>query len=90
MAKNTTNSINAGKKVSEADLLNEIKAAAEEFKAEKLVKASVPKSYQKFVGETLPLRINGVGIVLPVDSSTHEIPESFADHLREYLNNLTT
>jgi hypothetical protein len=87
---NTTKSINEGKRVTDRELSSQIDKAAKVFSDEKKVKTSIPKSYSRFIGETLPLRINGVGIVLPVDGSTHEIPESFANQLRDYLNNLTT
>lgn len=86
---NTTKSI-TGKRVSDSELQAEIKAAAKLLTDEVKVKVSIPKSYEKFIGETLFLSINGVHIVLPVDGSAHEIPETFADQLREYLNNLTT
>jgi hypothetical protein len=89
MAKNTTATINAGVKVTDGQILNEVREAAKVFADEKLVKASIPKGHAKFIGETLPLRINGVGIVLPVDGKQYSIPESFANHLQEYLNNLT-
>jgi hypothetical protein len=90
MAKNTTESINEGKKVSDIEINNEVKVAAAMLADETKVKVSIPKSYSKFIGESLPICINGACIVLPVDGSTNEIPETFADLLREYLNNLTT
>jgi hypothetical protein len=90
MAKNTTATIAEGKKFSDVELQAEVKAANDVFKEERLVKTSIPKSYQKFIGETLPVGINGSFIVLPVDGTTHEIPETFADFVREYLNNITT
>lgn len=90
MARNTVESINEGQRVSENDLQAEVKEAARKLGEETKVKVSIPKSYAKFIGDTLPLGINGTFIVLPVDGTTVEIPETFADHLREYLNNITT
>jgi hypothetical protein len=87
---NTTKTIAEVKKVSDLELNAEIKAAAQLLADEVKVKVSIPKSYGRFIGDTLPICINGACIVLPVDGSTQEIPTAFADHLREYLNNLTT
>lgn len=89
MAKNTTKSINEGKKITNAELETQLKKAAESFGKEPTVEVSVPKNFQKYIGETLPIRINGVGIVLPVDGTKHKIPQSFSEHLSDYLNNLT-
>lgn len=88
MAKNTTENINSPK-VDEKELEQQIKNAANAFKAEKLVDASIPKNYLKSIGPTLPIGINGVFIVLPVDGTKHKIPQSFKDHLDAYLDNLT-
>lgn len=90
MAKNSTTSIAEGVKVSDTEIQNEVKEAGKKFGDEPKQKVSIPKNYQKFIGETLPLSINGVTIVLPVDGTQHEIPETFAELLREFINNLTT
>jgi hypothetical protein len=84
--KNTTKSLTEGQ-VTDKELQAQIKKAADVFKSEKLVNVSVPKTFEKYTGPTLPIGINGVFIVLPVDGSEHPVPESFAKHLKEYLNN---
>lgn len=76
--------------VNEKELENQIKKAAEAFEKEKLVQVSINTNLQKNIGESLPLGINGVRIVLPVDGSKHKIPESFANLLNDYLANLKT
>lgn len=86
---NTTKSVKTPK-VSNKELNNQIKRAAEAFGKEDMVEVSINKNFQKNIGESLPLGINGVRIVLPVDGSKHKIPKSFARILDDYLANLTT
>lgn len=86
---NTTKSIQKPQ-TNNADLKKQIKKAAAVFEKEEMVEKSIPKQFQKHIGPSLPLGINGVRIVLPVDGTKHKIPKSFANLLDEYLNNLTT
>lgn len=88
MAKNTTESL-LKPQVNDKELQDQINKAALVFKGEKKVKVSIPKALEKHLGPTLPIGVNGVFIVLPVDGSTHEINETHADHLKDYLANLT-
>lgn len=69
-------------------IVESLKRAQEKFKGEKQVTVSVPKNLQRAVGQTLFLSINGVSIVLPVDGSKHKVPESFKNHLDQYIANL--
>lgn len=87
MAKNTTKSMNEPQ-VTDKDLQEQINKAGAAFKGEKKVKVSIPKALQKHLGPTLPIGVNGVFIVLPVDGTTHEVNETHAAHLQEYLNGL--
>lgn len=88
MAVNTTKSATTLKETAVRELDNQIKVAAKALKSEKLVKASIPKAFEKNIGPTLPLGINGVQIVLPVDGKEYEIPASFKKLLNEYIDNL--
>jgi hypothetical protein len=85
---NTTKSVTESK-VSDAQLQADIKRAAQIFKGEKMKSVSINKNYQKFIGTELPMRINGVLIVLPVDGTKHNVPETFANHIEDYLSNIT-
>lgn len=86
---NTTKSINEGKKISEKDLQGQVNKAAEKLGKEALVEVSIPKNLKPKIGETLPIGINGSFVVLPVDGTKHKIPKTLADHLQDYLANLT-
>lgn len=89
MAVNTTKTAAAvAKETAVKDLEKSIKEAANALKSEKMVKVSVPKAFERHLGPTLPMGINGVMIVLPVDGKEYEVPKPFADHLREYLDGL--
>lgn len=59
-----------------------------DFDKEPKVSVSIPKNLANRIGRTLPLGINGVRIVLPVDGTKHEVPKSFADLLQDYLANV--
>jgi hypothetical protein len=88
MAVNTTKLAANQKETAERDLEKQVKEAAAALKAEKLVKASIPKALEKHIGPTLLLGINGVQIVLPVDGKEYEIPTPFKTVLNEYIENL--
>lgn len=89
MSTNTTDSL---KEIDESTN-KKIEASLEEAKQkavkEKQVTVSIPKNLESKIGKTLFLAVNGVHVVLPVDGSKHKVPESFAENLQEYLNNLT-
>ena len=88
MAINTTKSASQVKETAIRDLEKQIKDAAAALKSEKLVKASIPKALEKHIGPTLPIGLNGVMIVLPVDGKDYEIPAPFKAILNDYLENL--
>jgi hydroxymethylglutaryl-CoA reductase len=87
MAVNTTKSLNQ-KETAIQDLEKQVKEAAAALKAEKLVKVSIPKAFEKNIGPVLPLGINGVMLVLPVDGKEYEVPAPFKAILNEYIDNL--
>lgn len=74
--------------VSEAKLSAEIAAAKASFAKEKLVKVSIPKVLASGIGPALFVSVNGVFVNIPTDGSVHEIPETLASHLNDYLANL--
>ena len=88
MAVNTTKSAASIKETAVRDLEVQIKDAAKALNSEKLVKASIPKAFEKNIGPTLPLGINGVQIVLPVDGKEYSVPAPFKTLLNEYIDNL--
>jgi hypothetical protein len=91
MAVNTTKSTaQAVKETAIKDLEKQIKEAAAALKAEKLVKASIPKALEKHIGPTLPLGINGAMIVLPVDGKEYDVPAPYKALLNDYLENLNS
>lgn len=85
---NTTTSLNKPV-VSEAELTAEIAKAKAAFNGEKLVKVSIPKILSKGIGPTLFVGVNGVFVNIPVDGKEYEIPETLANHAKDYLANLT-
>lgn len=88
MATNTTKTVTEKRETAEAELTKQVKEAAVRLGAEKKVKVSIPKALEKNIGPTLPLGINGVQIVLPVNGKEYEIPAPFKPILDEYLENL--
>ena len=88
MATNTTKSIGS-KKVTDKELNEQIAKLGEEFKKEKKRKVTIPKALEKNIGPTLEVGINGVFLVVPVGQQV-EIPETFADHVQDVINNITT
>lgn len=90
MAINTSKSMGgqAVKEVAIKDLEKSIKDSAEKLKAEKMVKVSIPKAFEKFVGPTVPFGINGVMIVLPVDGQEYDVPLPYKEHVKAFIDNL--
>ena len=90
MAVNTSKTMNgqAVKETSQKDLELQVKEAAAKLKAEKYVKVSIPKGYEKFVGPTVLFGINGVQIVLPVDGKEYEVPATFKEHVQAFLDSV--
>lgn len=86
---NSTKSINEVPETTEAELKKQVDVALKVFEGEKLVEASIPKNFAKYIGPTHFIGINGVQIVLPVDGTKHQIPQSFKEHLDAFLENLT-
>lgn len=87
MATNTFKSLNASP-IKDADFQRDLEVAMKKFDGEKKVKRKINPSIAQKVGSTLPMSINGVTLVLPVDGTQFEIPETFAAHLDEWLANL--
>jgi hypothetical protein len=87
---NSTKSVNEAKSLSDKELNEQIEKLGLVFKNEKKRTIAIPVHYQKHVGPTWFVGINGVSMNIPVDGQKYEIPETFADHLQEAMNNLTT
>lgn len=81
-AKNSTSSL------TNAQLQTEVKRMAASFKKEKKVAVSIPKAFQKQLGPSLFVGINGSSMYVPVDGEDHEVPESFAKHIKKYVKEL--
>ncbi|MEV2907555.1 hypothetical protein ABNF65_02650 [Paenibacillus larvae] len=77
---NTTKSI-----TTDRELELDMSKLSKEFQEEKKVKVSIPKAFSRFDGDTLPVGLNGVFIVIPVDGKIYEIPESFAKIVEDYV-----
>jgi hypothetical protein len=88
MAINTTKSVAKAQETAVKDLEASIKQAAAQLKSEKLVKVSVPRAFEKAIGPTLYLGLQGVSIVLPVDGKDYEVPAPFSALLKDYLDNI--
>jgi hypothetical protein len=90
MAVNTSKTLNgqAAKELTQKDLEAQVKEAAERLKSEKMVKVSIPKGYEKFVGPTVLFGINGVQIVLPVDGKEYDVPFPFKEHVQAFLDSV--
>jgi hypothetical protein len=84
---NTTKSVNDGSTIRE-EAKRDLDKALAKFKDEKLIKVKIPANLKNKIGETHFMAINGVSMVLPVDGTEHKVPESFANHLQEYLANV--
>jgi len=87
MPANTTASLKAAP-LNDADFQRDLDNAKKKFAGEKLVKKKINPSLAQKVGSTLPMSINGVTLVLPVDGTEFQIPETFAKHLEEWQDNL--
>lgn len=85
--KNTTDSLGKAA-VSEATLTAELTKAKTAFEGEKLVKVSIPKILEKSIGQTLFVSVNGVFVNIPVDGKEYPIPETLANHVKQYLAEL--
>jgi hypothetical protein len=90
MAVNTSKSMGGqtAKETAQKDLEKQVKDAANILMSEKLVKVSIPKGYEKFVGPTVPFGINGVMIVLPVDGQDYDVPLPYKEHVKAFLDNI--
>jgi predicted secreted protein len=89
MAVNTSKSLKENaKETAEKDLQKQVEQAAATLKAEKLVKVSIPKSFEKFVGPTVPFGINGVMIVLPVDGQDYEVPAPYKQLVKDFIDSV--
>jgi hypothetical protein len=88
MAVNSTKTVQAVKETAIKELEAQVKDAAQRLNSEKLVKVSIPKALEKYIGPTLYLGLQGVSLVLPVDGKDYEVPAPFKAILTEYLDNL--
>jgi anti-sigma factor RsiW len=87
---NSTKSVNEAPQLTDAELNEQIKQLGEVFSSEKTREIAIPVHYQKHVGPTWFVGINGVSMNIPVDGKKYALPESFATLLQDAMNNLTT
>lgn len=52
------------------------------YKNEKKVPCSVSPLYAPYFGKVMQVQINGITIAFPINGSTQEIPETFADEIK--------
>lgn len=83
---NTTASLKPEK--TNSDLAKEVARAQVAFKGQKKVKVSIPSVLASKLGNILFVGVNGVSINVPVDGEDHEIPEIFAQHIKQILKDL--
>ena len=86
-AMTTTKGLNAGT-INDATLSAELKRAKLAFSKEKTVKVAVPAVLKSSLGRTLFVGVNGVFVNIPVDGKEYEVPETFANHVKQVLANL--
>lgn len=77
-----------GKAVSDAELSKDVEKAKKAFEKDKLVKTSIPAVLQAKLGANLFVGVNGVSITVPVDGEEYEVPETFANHIKQTLKDL--
>lgn len=53
----------------------------DEYMAEEMVEMYVSPTYRRWFGNVMPVTINGITIMFPIDGSTHSIPKTFADEI---------
>ena len=51
------------------------------YKDEEKVSRSVSPLYEPYFGKVMQISINGITIAFPIDGTTHQIPQTFADAL---------
>lgn len=88
MAAQKVNTSKSLHEVSDVEISKQVEQMAEQFRGEKKVKVTIPKALAKHIGPTLFLSVNGSDLVIPVDGKTHEINETHAAHLAQYLDGL--
>ena len=74
---NTTQLTNANNRKLE-ELKQKRMSLAEEYKNEPKVKVKGAPAYQAHFGTSMPIMLNGIGVYVPLDGRSYEIPESFA------------
>lgn len=84
---NTTASMK-GKGKTNAQLAEDTKKLQRNFKDAKKVKVSIPSVLEAQLGKNMFVGINGVSITIPVDGEEYEVPEPFAQHVKQTLKNL--
>lgn len=80
--------VNSTKKLNNSELGLEIKRINDELKQEKKVKVSIPAAFTNSLGPSLFVGVNGSAIYIPVDGEDHEVPETIANHVKQYIKGL--
>ena len=58
------------------------------YKNEPQVAVSIAPSYAKYLGRIVRISINGVGVAVPCDGSSHKVPESFAAEIHARMQKI--
>lgn len=58
------------------------------YKSEPQVAVSIAPSYAKYLGRIVRISINGVGVAVPCDGSSHKVPESFAAEIHARMQKI--
>lgn len=87
---NTTESMNESQMIAhlESGYQTGLRNTQKVLKKQEKIKVSIPKHYQSVLGTALPLSINGVRRVIPVDGSVHELEKPYVDLLHNSLNTI--
>lgn len=82
---NTTSSIKSGPKI---DYKSAIARAAARFQNEERVPVTIAKPYGKYTGGFIKCSLNGVGLALPCNGKTYQVPKSLAIVFKDRINSL--
>lgn len=65
--------------------MQEAQQLVQEFRTEKKLPISIPKSFANTIGPSLDITVNGVRVSIPCDGRTHFINETHYEHARERI-----
>ena len=60
-------------------------ALTQQYMAQQKVRVQGSPFYRAYFGNVMPIIINGIGVYVPRDGKTYEIPKAFADVFKERI-----